>query len=600
MSMLEHFGVDTHAVFQARLINRIAMTYFLGAYSICNVVNRTDVSVNTSFNNVPIIVVQSHDLMLPAINLGCSVFIIDEDSVFWFLNNFIALHDAAEYRHHTKYVVIMLNSGCIDKTATLNDIQSHPVVHELPNLLLVITKNYEFELLTHYYTGNGPESVEYHLLDVYNAANNSFLYGNYLFPDKLINLLGKASRVASFHVVPWFIMRPEVNGVVRYRNQSYITDGLDGYLLTQFCLRYNCTWELHVDQKNRYGEIFENGTGNGLFGALLDRKVDLAIGAVGGYFGAIQYFSLSHSLQRVGITCLVPKPQLVPHWKLIYLTFSKSVWMALGAVFIAVTFFLYYLNTLFTNQPTHGFLWILFKVLRTFVLTSADLPKNSSAEGAIIASLLMFTIIVGNVYIGRIHSVLAFPPYHAPLATVKDLALSGIGINAEHASWMYSLDISENPQDKILLENFEVIPIEQLTDVINQGRKATMIAVLENGHAMVGSWINAHNVELYRIMKESLYVEFEAGYATKTWPWLDRFNYLSSWIRDAHLSKYIELVEVYRHMDHRVQISIEHSRDRPPSKLKNMNVSEISGAFMLLGIGCATGLVVFLLEIVYH
>lgn len=277
------------------------------------------------------------------------------------------------------------------------------------------------------------------------------------------------------------------------------------------------------------------------------------------------------------------------------------------------------------NKPTadaqlNGFMWIFFKVLKSFVLTSLDLPRNNTPLAITVASLLMFTIIVGNTYIGKIHSTLAFPPYQNPISTVWDLARSGIKLNGEHASWMYSLDLSENvldyttpfdilfilslhpfqQRDKIILSNFHVPPAGQLAALINKGQEATMIAVLQNGHSMVGSWINAWNVELYRIMSEPLYFEFEAGYATKTWPLLDRFSYFSSWIRDACLFKYIELIEVDRYMDHSVQVSIEHSRHRPHSQLKNMKVEEISGALLILGIGAVVSAMVFCLEVNMH
>ncbi|XP_021707103.1 uncharacterized protein LOC5563601 isoform X2 [Aedes aegypti] len=552
------------------------------------------------FENLPIVIVQPLSQLSQAINLGCSVFIIEENVMLHFLDQYILAHNEAEYRSSSKYFLIVIHSTGGSQAEILRSIQNHPVTDEVPNMLVVVQKNASFELLTLKFVGNGPTSSEYQLLDRYDAANHSFIYGNELFPDKLDNLEGKTSRVASFDVVPWVMLLQEDEGNVRYNNQSYTLDGMDGYLLTQFCLRYNCTWELQVDQKNLYGKVFNDGTGNGIFGALLDRKVDFAIGAVGAYYSTFKYFSITQPLQWVGVTCLVPRPRLVPYWKLVFLIFTKSVWLILGVTFMTLSVCIYIFNKPTADAQLNGFMWIFFKVLKSFVLTSSDLPRNNTPLAITVASLLMFTIIVGNTYIGKIHSTLAFPPYQNPISTVWDLARSGIKLNGEHASWMYSLDLSENQRDKIILSNFHVPPAGQLAALINKGQEATMIAVLQNGHSMVGSWINAWNVELYRIMSEPLYFEFEAGYATKTWPLLDRFSYFSSWIRDACLFKYIELIEVDRYMDHSVQVSIEHSRDRPHSQLKNMKVEEISGALLILGIGAVVSAMVFCLEVNMH
>ncbi|KXJ80589.1 hypothetical protein RP20_CCG024313 [Aedes albopictus] len=473
-------------------------------------------------------------------------------------------------------------------------------MEEVPNMLLVVQKNAMYELLTHDYVGSGLKALQYQILDVYHARNDSFLYESDLFPDKLNNLMGKTLKVASFEVIPWVMPQQAVDGNVRYRNQSYTLNGMDGYLLIEFCMRFNCTWELQVDQKNLYGKVFEDGTGNGMFGALLNRKVDFAIGAVGPYFSTFKYFSITHPLQWVGVTCLVPRPGLVPYWKLIFVIFSKTVWFVLGVTFITTSVCLHVYHKSTTNSQTYEFSSIIFKVFRSLVLASSDLPRNSAALAIMVASHLMFTIIVGNTYIGKIHSILAFPPYQDPISTVTELARSGIQVNAEHAAWMYSMDLSENRQDKIILSNFHVVPAEQLSALMNKGHEATMIAVLENGHSMVGRWINAHNVEQYRILSEPLYYEFEAGYATKTWPLLDRFSYYTSWIRDACLFQYVELIEVNRYMDFWVQLSIEHSKDRPHSQLKTMKVEEISGALMVLGVGLVISVFVFLVEIGQH
>ncbi|EDS44683.1 conserved hypothetical protein [Culex quinquefasciatus] len=71
------------------------------------------------------------------------------------------------------------------------------------------------------------------------------------------NLMGKTIRLAAFYLLPWIMMRQKDDGVVRYLNQSYTIDGIDGYMLVQFCIRFNCTWDLSVAWQF---ELWQDGT----------------------------------------------------------------------------------------------------------------------------------------------------------------------------------------------------------------------------------------------------------------------------------------------------------------------------------------------------
>lgn len=69
------------------------------------------------------------------------------------------------------------------------------------------------------------------------------------------------------------------------------------------------SYESILDQYWQYGQVFENRTGNGMTGALVARKVDFALAAMGSWFQLFKYFSFSISIQWIGITTLTPKPK---------------------------------------------------------------------------------------------------------------------------------------------------------------------------------------------------------------------------------------------------------------------------------------------------
>nr|XP_029735263.1 uncharacterized protein LOC115270163 [Aedes albopictus] len=573
------------------------MTYFVGAYTMCRVMNRTEMAINVPFNELPIAVVQLPNGMVEAINLGCSVFMIEEDAVFWFLDAFIEMHEAARFRCSTKHFVVTLQSTGTDQSDVLDRVQAHPALENMPNFLLVVPKAGKFEFITNRFVGDSPMSAEYVLLDEYSIERDSFVYGENLFPDKLGNLMGKTIRVASFYLIPWFMMRKADDGIFTFRNWSYTADGSDGYFMILFCLRYNCTWELHVDEKNLYGQVFENGSGNGMFGALLDRSVDFAMGGVGSYYSLFQHFSTSKPVRWAAVTCLTTKPRLVPYWKYIFIVFSPSIWEILMVVAIVLTSCLFIANRRGSNYHDKGYTWIFLKVLKSLMLISADLYSSNASSVILITFLLIFSLIIGNVYIGQIHSILTLPPYQPSINTVQELIVSGLQLIERHPIWMYTISGSTNPRDQKLVAQFRAVSPEHMAEIVDNGREAILIALLESGHTMVADAINAQNIKHYRIMSEQLYYEYEVAYATKTWPLLDRIDQLSMWARDACLFQYLEQVMVARYMNYWVQVAIEHSRERPHVvKLKKMAVEEISGALMVLGVGLSGATLAFLFE----
>ncbi|XP_062556996.1 uncharacterized protein LOC134221839 [Armigeres subalbatus] len=597
MSFSTNGSSDALVLSQAKLINHIVLTYFMGAYTMCRIMNATDKAIDVLISDPPIVVVQIQNGIVEAIDVGCNVFLIEEDAALGFLDDFVTTHDAARFRCSTKHFLIVLQSTGEEQQNILERIQMHSALEDMPNILLIAPKDKAFELITNRFVGNSPESQDYILLDTYKIGNESFVYKNNLYQDKLLDLMGKRIKMASFNIIPWMIFREAEDGIINFHNQSYTMDGTDGYSVVQFCLRHNCSWDLYVDEKHLYGEIFANGTGNGMFGALLSRKVGFAIGAVGGYHSMFKYFTLSKALQWAGVTCLTAKPKLVPYWKFIFMIFSPSIWSILIMTFMIVTSCLYLANRKNPQYGDKGYVWIFLKVLKTFVLATADLQRSNVSSVILITSLLMFTLIVCNVYIGQIHSILTLPPYQASVNTVQDLIKSGLRLVAPHLAWIYSIDGSDNPNDQKLLAHFQVVTPERMSEIVNNGWEAIMIAFLENGHSMVGEAINAQNIRQYRLMKEALYYEYEVAYATKTWPLLDKFEHLTMWIRDACLFQYLEQITVNRYMDYWVQIAIEHSRETPHVQLKTMAVEEISGALMILGVGFMISISVFLLEI---
>lgn len=242
-------------------------TYFVGIFTLCRVMAQHNFTKRSTHvqTELPFTVIHlehtpaiQDNPLFQAIELGSTVFVVDEDAALSFLDKFIPFHDYAMFRNPGKCLIITINSVGAEASDLLEKIKLHPTILEIANLLIVVPNGKVFELITHRWVGDPPEALELLHLDTYQPDSGTFVDGNDLFPDKMNNLMGKTIRLAAFYLLPWIMMRQKDDGVVRYLNQSYTIDGIDGYMLVQFCIRFNCTWDLSVGKWHQHSSVAES------------------------------------------------------------------------------------------------------------------------------------------------------------------------------------------------------------------------------------------------------------------------------------------------------------------------------------------------------
>ena len=83
------------------------------------------------------------------------------------------------------------------------------------------------------------------------------------------------------------------------KNVSLFLDGTEVTLIVEFCRKYNCSIEvslgkfifvtlkntskflsISVDEEHLWGEVFDNRTGNGIMGMIVERRADIAVSAI--------------------------------------------------------------------------------------------------------------------------------------------------------------------------------------------------------------------------------------------------------------------------------------------------------------------------------
>jgi len=132
------------------------------------------------------------------------------------------------------------------------------------------TDNFSFKLITHKYTGT-TDTSEPVLIDTW-VSNKGFIQGANLFPDKLHNLMGKPFYITTLPYPPFVVL-----DIV---SETPVHDGFEFRIVKEFVRKHQMTIVGVYDLDNWWGEIWENGSGNGLSGLVAEDKADVAFAAV--------------------------------------------------------------------------------------------------------------------------------------------------------------------------------------------------------------------------------------------------------------------------------------------------------------------------------
>lgn len=237
----------------------------------------------------------------------CERFVITGSMLLPFLDSFLKAVIEVVWRSSTNKMVFVANDFD-DK------ILSHRIVKEIPDIIFL--KEIQcclFEAYTSKYRSlysNKPEELE--LLDIFN--NTGFLNGVNLFPDKRDNFWGREIRLGLFDYPPFNKIFPDSeSGNVWINNtgslETYFLEGIEGNILVNYCKRYNCTIQIVTCNYGDWGTIYENLSGEGQVGMVVDRKVDIVLNSMYLWQNVYVACGMTRTMSRSGITFLIPGPK---------------------------------------------------------------------------------------------------------------------------------------------------------------------------------------------------------------------------------------------------------------------------------------------------
>ncbi|KYB26331.1 hypothetical protein TcasGA2_TC034795 [Tribolium castaneum] len=402
--------------------------------------------------------------------------------IFVQFENLIRLH--SERFNARRYIVTGQNSLQILLTKELEYVS---------DLLLVVPNDGEyFEMITHTYGHKINEPV---LLDIWYSHNYTFERGNDMFPNKLSNQNGRTFKIGTFTYEPYSITGTD----------DYSFHGTETSLVYEFVRKYNLTPSFTVIGDELWGDIYDNWTGIGLLGSVLDDSVDIGYAAVYTWEDYYKFMDYTKPLTRTGITCIVPAPQLAAGWFTPLRSFSLEMWIALLVVLLSDAVVL---SLIFYGDHNKRFVTdSIMTLIKLYLLQSLTIPLKGKLLKYFIAMNMIMVLLISSSYSSGLSSVMTVPRYDKAIRTIKDLASSGLPWGATSDAWLISLRQVNEEDYKIIKNRFVVKKEDDLTASSRLHNFGFSLERLPYGHYAVGPYIKPDVIANYRIMQEDIYWE---------------------------------------------------------------------------------------------
>ncbi|XP_058129904.1 uncharacterized protein LOC131284269 [Anopheles ziemanni] len=609
------------------VVNRIFAQYLVKFFCTCIVLSvKGDSAIASESFPHPFIAIDfedanivESDVLLRAIDNGCQAFVVAQSVAVQFLDQFHPVHDRAVTRFPEKRLIIIGDVMNVDGVEMMrNGILNHSAIGDVIDLLLVQSRVdlRRVDLLTGQFELQPTDSDGWIVLDSFSlvaeAEAATTRAGWNLFPNKRTDLRGRFLRLAIFNYEPYTIWKeadgPEEANAYYEHRRSLSIDGTEAQLFIEFCAKLNCSLEISLDEEGEWGQIFDNRTGDGIIGALVERRADVGVGALYSWYHEFRFLSLSKPISRTGVTCIAPKPLPLSSWMTPILPFTLVLWLAvLGSFLVAIVFDVLFSFVTHKFTPSESgrvdICESVMAVMSIFILQAVLLRFNKNpfvSQMILIGSFLLVGLMVGNAYSGGLSSVMTVPRYEKSIDTVQELADRNLRWGSTHDAWIFSIQLATQPTIVKLLNNFFTAPKEVLHRNAIERNMAYSIERLPYGHYAIGEYITERVSPDFEIMLEDIYWENCVAMATKTWPLMNELDELTLVIFQSGMQRFWENKVVSKFADNKVQHAISTSRHFDNPGPIALQPSHLLGAFLLLAFGLGLGLVGFACELLWH
>ncbi|XP_049855493.1 glutamate receptor ionotropic, kainate glr-3-like [Schistocerca gregaria] len=427
------------------------------------------------------------------------------------------------------------------------------------------------------------------------------------FPCRLTNLEGRQLIFATLHYPPYVVLE----------GAPGILDGTETRILSEFINKVNASWQVTEYAEEKWGAIWDNnGSGNGILGAVVNGEADVAYAAVYQWFHEYLYLDYTRPYVRTGITCLAPRPLVQSGWQVPLLPFSANMWAAVASSVLLATLALFA-----TKMATT---WVLgsvggsadgryssvedcfFRSVGLLVLQAPDVERRHTRVVGptrhVLSWLLIAYLLVTASYGSGLSSVLTVPRYDPPIDTVSDLHSSGLDWAETHIAWLNSLRERTEDIFRDLCRRFRVMKEGDLHARTTTRDLAFPMERLPSGYFAIGEYIDEEAASKWlRPMREDIYWEWVVIAVPKRWPHLEQLDGLIDRLIESGLLLAWEGQVSRQWMAPRVQLAVQAgARASSPAgdDPVQLRLSHVQGEFALLTLGLCLSLIAFVAEMV--
>ncbi|XP_046988134.1 glutamate receptor ionotropic, kainate 2-like [Schistocerca americana] len=429
-----------------------------------------------------------------------------------------------------------------------------------------------------------------------------------LYPDRLADLAGRSFIIATFDYPPYVVLNSDAN----------LFDGVDTRIILELVRKKNATWGLLEDTTCKWGTIWENGSGNGVLGAVAMDEADLADDGLYTWYPEYLFVEYSRPYMRAGIACLAPRPLLLPGWQVPILPFSPPLWAVVGCSVIFATAALYAAKKLSDqvlgkdDGPAGGRYSTVedcfFRSLGLLVLQTPDMERRHTRVVGptrhVLSWLLLAYLLVTVSYSSGLSSMLTIPRYEPPIDTVADLHGSGLKWAGMDIAYLKSLRGRTDQIALDLIDRFRVLTPDILRSRITTRDLAFAVERLPGEYFAIGDYMDEEALSKWlRPMREDIYWENVVFAVRKGWPYLEQLNDIIDRLFEAGIISTWEGQVARKWLVPRVQLAAQvgmRSYAQAPDGPVKLQLTHVQGEFALLVLGLCVSLVVFVLETAVH
>ncbi|XP_053672186.1 uncharacterized protein LOC128722541 [Anopheles nili] len=609
-------------------LNTLVVTHLSEHYSVC-VARSVHDDIRLGFPRPVVSLLEDNFKLAPdsdeplrhfvaAIDAGCEGFVITNDMLFPFLDIFRSAHEEASFRARNRRIIAITQ---LDDSQRKRLIQ-HDIMEAIPNMLMVVPNATArtIEVYTTKLSGAEPRGITTELIrleriNLETLPVDSLPASLVNFPNQLSNMQGRRVRLSTLPYPPCTVVYEVPLGQGNARsttpaNYSLQVDGTEILMVLELCHRINCSVEIELVANSEWGQVYPNGSSDGLIGSLINRRSDVSVAAIYRWYVWYKYMTMSVYTGRSGTSCLVPRPLPKPFWQTPFLSFPPSLWLTVSVSFCFGATAVYLTERAQeelrpATRTTHRYQVIdaIFFMASLYVEQSVPLPKSLMAGSVLVSFLLFGGFMVGNSYAGSLAYVMTIPRYQKSIDTRADLAASGIKWSGRSIIWINSFVMTTQPELVTIRDNFLVRDSATMERYIkshlNMGYASERLMY---GSYPVEPFIDLNASRFLQPLKEDLMWEQTITACSKTWPLMELYDDLLLRVHQSGILRYWEIISVIRNMNLQIQRNLADARllqqaENEPVKL---TIAHFLGVFFILFGGLAFATLSFIGEVLKH